>query len=135
MLVLASGAHAAVLPWPAACAGRRGAASSLTLCCVLPSRQSSDRWLALRVEFLSAVLLAAVSALTVVAVDSGDLDASFAGFALSLSLGIVGMLSFMVRLGRVPRAAAPHAWVSAGASCPVHPAPSRSASLPSSRTP
>ena len=47
---------------------------------------------------MSALILLTVSMLTVVAVDAGSLDASFAGFALSLALGIVGMLSFMVRV-------------------------------------
>lgn len=59
---------------------------------------SANRWLAIRLEFLGAVVIFAAAGLAIVSVASGSrLDAGMVGLAMSYALQITGSLNWIVR--------------------------------------
>lgn len=59
---------------------------------------NANRWLAVRLEFVGAVIILAASGLAVLALPSGRISAGLIGLALSYALQITGSLNWIVRM-------------------------------------
>ncbi|KAG2112527.1 P-loop containing nucleoside triphosphate hydrolase protein [Suillus clintonianus] len=64
--------------------------------CYLPST-SVNRWLAVRLEFVGAIIIFVTAVLTVAAVATSDVDAGLVGLVLSYALSTTGSLNWFVR--------------------------------------